>query len=456
MTPLIQGLKEFLLTSRKGVSDVAASIAPQIISIFSYLGTSIILARGLGAEAVGGYALIYNYYGFIVGVSDFGIGVTAIRFASICASEGDEGKQFEVLRWAFRVRIVSASLFTAAAFYLAPFVFGRLWKSPDLILLARAGLAVAFFNVISTVAMIYFQSIKNFIMYAFVSSFQMIIPFAGVAVIYFLNRMSLEYVIGINVAASVFCALVFLILVPGRAFIGGGTAGRFRSAAVAYFFRAPRIKKQDSGELLGDDVGRFFFFMFLSAIIVAIAVRVDVWLMGALLTKAQVGLYSVAMWVTVPVRFISEAISTAIRPRASAMTDLKSTLDFLKRIFKPGVFLAVLCVVYAAGGPVLMPFVFGAEYGGGILIARLLCLKFCVTVLSSPFSIIAYNFGIVRINWIISAASLILYTILNVMLIPLIGALAPAVLLLLFELLVFPMYAAIVFFKAKSMRAAET
>lgn len=453
---MIRDLKEFFLTSKKGVSDVVVSVVPQIISMFSFLGTSIILARGLGAEAVGEYALIFSYYGFIVSVSDFGIGVTAIRFASICASEGDTEKQFEVLRWAFRIRVISASLLTAAAFFLAPLVMGQLWKGPELVVLAQAGLAIAFFNVISAVAMIYFQSIKNFMMYAIVSSFQMIIPFVGVAAIYSLNRLSLERVIGVNVLASGVCALTFLILVPGQAFIGKRPAGRVRPASIVDFFRAPRIKKQNSGELLEDDVGRFSFFMFLSAIIVAIAMRVDVWLMGALLGKAQIGLYSVAMWVTVPVRFLSEAISTAIRPRTSAMTDLESTLNFLKRIFRPGVLSASLCVIYAIAAPFFMPFVFGAEYGGGIFIAQLLCLKFCVTVLSSPFSVIAYNFGIVRINWIVGATALSLRTILTIILIPKLGVLAPAVLLLVFESLVFSVYAMIVFFKVKGMRTAAT
>jgi len=75
----------------------------------------------------------------------------------------------------------------------------------------------------------------------------------------------------------------------------------------------------------------------------------------------------------------------------------------------------------------LMPFVFGAGYASGILVAQLLCLGWCIYLLMTPIGVISYNFGVVRISWLINLFKLIILVAVIVWLLPIIGMLGAAV-----------------------------
>ena len=81
---------------------------------------------------------------------------------------------------------------------------------------------------------------------------------------------------------------------------------------------------------------------------------------------------------------------------------------------------------YAVFAPLLMPFVFGSGYASGILVAQLLCIGWCIYLLSLPIGLVGYNFGVVRISWLINLAMLIIIVTVNVWLLPIIGPLAAA------------------------------
>jgi hypothetical protein len=75
---------------------------------------------------------------------------------------------------------------------------------------------------------------------------------------------------------------------------------------------------------------------------------------------------------------------------------------------------------YAVFAQLLVPFVFGAGYASGILIARLLCLGWCVYLLTQPINLVDFNFGVVRITWLTNLVVFIIVTV-NVWLLPIIG-----------------------------------
>lgn len=61
---------------------MAVSLIPQAVMALSAFVTAILIARGLGLEGMGRYALIVSFTMVGTGVSDLDIGQTAIRFVS--------------------------------------------------------------------------------------------------------------------------------------------------------------------------------------------------------------------------------------------------------------------------------------------------------------------------------------------------------------------------------------
>ena len=73
-----------------------------------------------------------------------------------------------------------------------------------------------------------------------------------------------------------------------------------------------------------------------------------------------------------------------------------------------------------------MPLVFGTGYASGILVAQLLCFGWCIYLLALPIGLVGYNFGVVRISWLINAVVLIIIITVNIWLLPIIGPLGAA------------------------------
>ncbi len=118
------------------------------------------------------------------------------------------------------------------------------------------------------------------------------------------------------------------------------------------------------------------------------------------------------------------AITTAV-PRVAAATTLQGNKDLLHRAMLLILLAAVGILFYAVFAPLLMPLVFRVGYASGILVAQLLCLGWGVYVLAAPFFLVGYNFGVVRIGWLIAGMLTIIVAI-NIWLLPIIGPLAAA------------------------------
>jgi O-antigen/teichoic acid export membrane protein len=119
-------------------------------------------------------------------------------------------------------------------------------------------------------------------------------------------------------------------------------------------------------------------------------------------------------------------MGTALWPRVAVATTLKLNKDLLRRAMLLATVTVIGALFYAVFAPLLMPFVFGAGYASGILIAQLICVGWCFYLFALPICFVGYNFGVVRISWLINVVELIIIIIINVWLLPVIGPLAAA------------------------------
>ncbi|MCM0084045.1 oligosaccharide flippase family protein [Geomonas sp. Red32] len=442
------------LGTRRAIEDVVVSMVPQAVSVVTGFLTSILVARGLGPKGMGSYALILSVSGLAAALSDLGISQTAIRFASRAADNHDREGQFAVLRWAFRLRMLLVVAVSLLAFIFAPVVADRIWHEQSLAGFVRISLLIGLFSALASIPTIYFQSLKRFKMNAVVSVGQTLAAFVGILAIAVKQSWSIDHVIWVSVVAGGLGAIVFMVLVPRDSFLRSRDFDRPLSSLPMGLLRAPRLDSDSTMDKTG--ANSFAFFMVLSSILVSVTLRADVWLMGFFLDKADVGRYSVATRFTLPLVIVLGALNTALWPRASALVTLEKTVETMKKTLKMSVLLSLGAVAYSIIAPLATPYVFGSTYAQGILLAQILCIRYCLSLLICPIGVIGYSFGMVRVYWVINLLQLLSVIGCNVFLLPRIGAVGAAWALVVNEIIGFVLSAVFIRRRILEMKRNES
>ncbi|MGZ7131166.1 MAG: lipopolysaccharide biosynthesis protein [Halobacteriota archaeon] len=418
--------KKFIFDSLKAIEDVIVSAAPGMISLITGALTAVLVARGLGPFGMGEYALAISVSSFTVALSDMGIGQTAIRYASRAASQADVEGHYSILRWTFRLRMVFVLGLSLVIFVLAPTIAGTIWHNNSLTRILQLSLLIGIFTTLAHVPVIYLQSIRRFRMNSIIQVAQALISFAGILLVAFFALWQVEVVIVVSVIATLIGALAFITITPKAALFKFDNSlqsicHKLRGALSPLVIESGEISASDSSS-----IGTFARFNFLDKVVSVGATYAAIWIMGIFLAMSQIGVYSAANSVSIPISLLVTATSTALWPRVAATTTLEGNKKLLRSAMLLAIPAAFGSLFYAVFAPLLMPFVFGAGYTSGITVARLLCVGWCIWLLTLPIGLVGYNFGVVRISWLINLAELIIIITVNVWLLPIIGPLAAA------------------------------
>lgn len=406
---------------RRAIGDVAVSAVPQIVGVVSGLVSSVLIARGLGPVGMGKYALVMSVSGLVTHLSDLGIGMTAVRYASRAVAAGNESLQFAVLRWAFRVRMTTTVGASVGALLAAGLVCGRLWHDPGLSPYVRWSLLLGLWYAVANVPYVYFQSLKRFAMGATVQVAQTLIQLSGIIALAVLKRWSLDAILGVCIVAAAVSCLLALALVP-RGIVVGPLAAPPGASLWQRWVSPPRMDNGGGQEA----VGAFAGYVVLGSAITSVVMRLDLWIMGALLPQAQVGVYQVAGRFAIPLAVVLGAIHTALWPRASAATDPAELVHLLRRSLKFTALAGTVALVWALSGPLLAPWLFGAAYAGATGIGWLLCLRYVIALVVAPLGLIGYSFGLARYYWRVYLLQAAVVTLTNLWLLPRVGPVGAA------------------------------
>jgi O-antigen/teichoic acid export membrane protein len=426
--PWMERVRALWTEAQRGIGDVLLMLLPQAVTVLTAFVTTVLIARGLGPSSLGRYSLVLSVAGLTTAFSDLGIGQTAIRYAARAVSGGRAPEQMAVLRWALRLRLAMVTGMAVLVAIAAPWIAGRLWRAPELTPLIRLGLLAGVFAALAAAPAVYFQSIRAFGRNATVQVGQALISLAAVLLVAALGRWSVGAIVLASVVAAAISAFVFLPLVPRAALVSAAGASRTGSP----WWRSP-VDPPTTGDDGGP--GAFAVYNLISTVVVMITLRLDVWLMGVFVRPDQIGLYTVASRLAMPMGLVLAAVSGALWPRASSRTDPHAALALLKRTFQLSIPLGLLAVVYALVMPLLTPWLFGSSYASSRALAQVLCFRYALAILIVPVGVVGYSLGLVRIYWIINLVQLVAVAILDVTLLPRLGPMAAAIALVVSEVL---------------------
>lgn len=413
--------------------DVLLALLPQVFSVIAGLGTSILTAHGLGPPEMGQLALVTSISSTAVWFSNPGIGQTAIRYAA--RAVGDRAAQLAVLRWAFRLRLLLTLVVVATFFALTPLLTEHVWQEASLTPLIWLSLPGCIAITLADIPPVYFQSQQRFGANAVVLIGQTCLGAGGMLLLAWCNSWSVQHVIITTLVTTTLGALVSLVCLPRSAMFPPGSVKELAQVRISAVWKSLGTAPALASEPDTTTPLNFALLTSLSNIIFMLMMRVDIWLMDIFLAPAQIGIYSIATRFTLPLTIILNALGMAVWTHASVPMDPPALLALLCKTFALSIQAALTGLVYAVTIPWLAPWLFGHRYAASVVPGQLLCISYCLPILTYPIGIIGFNFGLERVYWIINLLRLGLVAGLNVALLPLYGILAPPLVMIVSDMI---------------------
>lgn len=413
-----------------GLENILTLIVPKASGLLANVASSILIARGLSVEDVGAYTMIFSYYMLLLVVSDLGINQTVLRYAAKVATQ--ERKHLELINWGVRLKLLSLCLLGLIFFLLAP-LLAEAWESASLAPLMQLSLLTGFAGSMLAMPIVYFQSKQDFKRAGVLIALQSLFNFLPLLYLQFSRTWSLTAVIISGIVSSCLVLIVGLMMMPMKTYWDPDKL-RACIAQPKIFVLAP-IQHEFNSEMEFLTPMRYLLLMIPAGLMFALASRLDVWLMGYFLTKAEVGIYGMAQRVALPLMAISESVDGALSPAASAIKTREGIGYFLKSSLATVVGVMAMGLLYAVAVPQVVPALFGETYQSGVWITSLLCLRIVISIASSPFTWLAYNFDYAKVQWVVRVVQLCVMVALNLILLSHWSIFAPATAWIVFELI---------------------
>ncbi|MCS6989835.1 MAG: hypothetical protein NZM06_10005 [Chloroherpetonaceae bacterium] len=404
------------------LKNVLTLIVPKAFGLAANIASTILIVRGLSVEDVGAYTLIAGYYLSILFLSDLGVNLTILRYASKAASV-DESLLRLVMRWGCRLKLTATTLTTAFFLLLSPIV-AESWGIVQHLSLLQVGLLIGFLSNFPAIPIIYFQAKQAFKTVGYLQFLQSFFALLPIACLSLISMWTLHSVIVATLAGFLMTVIVAFAKLPLSAW--------WSKEEFSLALRHPRTIWQPSSELnvlktKTDTLSptQYLLFVAPSALFYSMLARVDIWTMGLFLSRSEIALYGVAQRVASPLVALTEAVDNSISPVASATVGKEKTKRFLFSSLKTTGIFSVLAAAYALVAPRFLPFLFGQAYSEAALPTSLLCMRFVFTIACAPFIWLSYNFDFAKVQWAFRLCQLVLVTVLNLALLSLIRVYAP-------------------------------
>lgn len=314
------------------------TLGRQLLSAFIQLGSVILLARLLGAEGMGKYALTILIPHVLVSFLNLGLPASLVYF--IASGKYSLRQSIQGINRFFIAYIPAVLIFVFILFYF----FHELWfpqLSFSLVLLAFFCIP---FMLVQAVQIVYFQAREDFKKFNYLTLIQPISFIVGVLFLWTSGMMTPDWVV------TVFLLSQMLVWWVTRINLNRIVLSAEDSATY-------------SGAFLKDNIN-YGLKAYMANITSMISYRADLYLVGLLISASSAGVYAIALQISERLFIISQAVSIVLLPRLSGLgenplqqTHLTSTIARWTFIFTV---LAGIALFFVTKW-LLVPF-FGEDY----------------------------------------------------------------------------------------------
>lgn len=419
--------------SSKARSDFIYTGAAQGAGLVTSFFTALLITKRLGIDQLGAYALIISISSFVATLAEVGIGQTATRYASIAHANSELIKCNEVLVWSVNVRIIFAVASIVAGIYLSESLTTLFWKDGKSSEFIFHAFVLGAITILLQCANSYFQTHHNFRFLSLIILLNSALILGGALMLTWLGILSLESIIYMNMAAALVTLLAIILNTPWRNIYDVDECQR-RSRFTLSF----PISKKSSGpvdDAYGIKPQNFAVYLLASSLIVTIFTRLDVWMISALLSESEVGVYKLASYFAIPLALVVGALNTTLWPRASKLITQVLIRRFIRRTVQISLLLMLPMGFYIISLNWLTNFIFPTQATliNGLSIA--LSIRYLLAALITPVAVVGYTLGMSRVYVFVNSLQLAVVFVIVSIFINDIGLYAPAIALIVSELI---------------------
>jgi len=290
--------------------------------------------------------------------------------------------------------------------------------------------------------LIIFTVASSFNNYVIPGSLQYHLVLAGILVVNYLvfnliqsifssERRFWRISIGQIIDSGIKITLVFILLSTSRLTIATALFANIISSlfaiAITFWRRFAVIKFKIDKPLFSSMVG-YAKWIAVSRVFTVMISKIDVLLINLLIGSFQAGIYSAANRITLVFALLISSLNSVVNPRFSGFNSKEKVRSYINKLFVfVALFAILMLVMIALAGPIIN-FVYGAKYSQAIPVFQALTIgmiPFLFSIIVTPPML--YSYGQSSLFAKVSATQVIAMVILEIILIPKIGAFAPAI-----------------------------
>ncbi len=364
--------------------------------------TTAVLARALGVADYGVYALIVSLMIMMIDVADLGLSSSIVRFGSESISKGDAGRLRSVIaiviRWKLIAGFVLLALAVLFAITIGASAFSHIhekiltyfWIS---FVAVALGIAASIFTPI-------YQSFQQYKKYSLLLSARSLLKLILIAAcVFILLELRIEALVLIEVCVIGLSLILLYALSP------------YKKLSPAHYDRG-----------LAREMFSFNKWISVYQLIVLVGGRLDMAFVGGFADQAALGLYGAGSKVAALINAVASSYMSVLMSDMSLSPSHDVLRKKQKNAFAVVMLIAGGIVLIAALANPIITVLFGSAFAGASVVLQIMCVGVIFTVLSYPFSATLFALNMSAVFPIISAVSILVLTIANIILIPKYGA----------------------------------
>jgi len=374
--------------------DTSITIATRILELVSGIGISIIIARVLGPQGKGVYSLAILLPALLTSFGNFGIGQASVFYV---------GKKKYPLKEILASNIILSILLGVVGFFIGVIIV--LFLSDSLfpgvakicLFLALFSVPLSFFLSFINCLLLGLQRIKEFNFIGILRSFILLVL---LLILLLVRKFDIQAAVAANVLSYLVGAMVLF-------YLSKGIIGTFHLC-----FNSSYAK----------DAFRYGFKVYLGNIIQFLHYKIDIFLVNIFLNPIAVGFYSIAVGLCEKIWLISQSAGLVLFPRVSSETDGKKLKEFTPAVCRNVLLITLIgAILLFCLGRLLIVLFYSERFSASVLPFQILLIG---AVTMSGWRVLAndlYGRGKPQLNIYISAMSVVLNIVLNVLWIPKFG-----------------------------------
>lgn len=386
------------LAKSKASKNSLIIFSGNVVNSLLSLAAIILVSRALGPANFGILAVYSSIIVTLLGLTDFGLGTTAIKLIS-SSLEKNHQKTVALMKVIFKLEIAGGILIGISGLLFSSLIANLLGGQQFLFAVRMAFLASIFTSAGAFVGP-FFAAYEKFLKNAIVSLFANVAKILGVLILFKLGSLHLNNILVLYTLIAIFAFFVGLYFAP-RGYLEKTTKSE---------------EKKAFGEIF-----HFSKWVLLSYVASVIAGKMDIFLLAGFKGNTEVGLYAAGQQLASIMPLMIGAISTVLLPRVSKMKTSEEFRSYFKKVILGASILVVFLLPALLFGDFFIELIFGSRFASSVGTFKILFTAYLIALIANPLSLVIYALNKPKIFTFINYIQLALTLVLNLLLIPVIG-----------------------------------